>query len=331
MRRRDFIKLLGGTAAWPSVSFAQQPQTRLPLIGALWLGKPAAPLVLSNLEAFREGLREESYVEDQNIRIENRYAEGVEALEKAADELVGLKADVIMATGTPGVFAAKRATKSISIVGWAMADPVADGLVASLARPGGNVTGNTFLGPELEPKRLQLLREIVPDITQVAALQHPGVYGEATMRNMKAGIEEAAKVNDLGLQIFGASGPNDFDGAFAAMVAAQAGALVILPSPMFYFNYRRLVDLAAKHRLPTMYVWREAVEVGGLMSYGANLLGLSRLSGKYVAKILKGAKPSNLPVEQPVKFELAINLRTAKTLGLTIPATLITVADEVIE
>lgn len=270
-------------------------------------------------------------MEDQNIRTENRYAESVEGLETAAVELANLGVEVILASGTPAVLAARRATKVIPIVGASMADPVADGSVASLARPAGNVTGNTFLGPELMPKRLQLLREIVPGAGRIAALVHPGVYGESTMRNMEAGIEEAAKVSRVRLQIFNASSPNDFDGAFAAMTAAQADALVILPSPMFYLNHRRLVDLAATHRLPTMYVFREAVEAGGLICYGPDIPDLSRLAGKYVAKILKGAKPTDLPVEQPVKFELLINLRTAKTLGLTIPATLITVADEVIE
>lgn len=331
MKRRDFIVLLSGTTAWSSVGFARRAQAGLPLIGALWPGRPSAPITLSVSRAFREGLREEGYVEDQNIRTENRYAESVEGLETAAVELANLGVEVILASGTPAVLAARRATKVIPIVGASMADPVADGSVASLARPAGNVTGNTFLGPELMPKRLQLLREIVPGAGRIAALVHPGVYGESTMRNMEAGIEEAAKVSRVRLQIFNASSPNDFDGAFAAMTAAQADALVILPSPMFYLNHRRLVDLAATHRLPTMYVFREAVEAGGLICYGPDIPDLSRLAGKYVAKILKGAKPTDLPVEQPVKFELLINLRTAKTLGLTIPATLITVADEVIE
>ena len=291
MRRREFVALLGGTIARSPIGFARQAQAGLPSIGALWPGKPSAPIILSLSRAFREALREEGYVEDQNIRTENRYAEGVEGLEKAAVELANLSVEVnSLASGTAAVLAARRATKSIRIVGASMADPVADGSVASLARPGGNVTGNTFLGPELMPKRLQLLREIVPGADRHAALVHPGVFGEGTMRNMKAGIEEAAKASDVRLQIFSASAPNDFDGAFAAMIAAQAGALVILPSPMFYLNHRRLVDLAATHRLPTMYVFREAVKAGGLICYGPDIPELFHRAGKYVAKIFQRRK-----------------------------------------
>jgi putative ABC transport system substrate-binding protein len=180
-------------------------------------------------------------------------------------------------------------------------------------------------------KRLQLLREVAPGATHIAALQHPGVYGEVTMRNMVASIGEAAKANGVNLHIVSVHGPNDFDSAFESIVHAGADALIILPSPMFYQNYRRLVDLAARHRLPTMYVFKEAVEGGGLMSYGADIPGLAGLAGKYVVKILRGAKPSDLPVEQPVKFDLAINLKTARTLGLTIPPSLLVPADKVIE
>lgn len=331
MRRREFITLVAGAAAWPSIAGAQQTSVGLPLVGVLWPGRPSTPVAVSNLQAVREGLRDEGYVEDQNLRLENRYAVGVDGLEKAAAELTSLNVKVILAEGTPAVLAARRATKSIPIVGGNMADPVADGLIASLARPGGNITGNTFLGPELMPKRVQLLREIVPGTNRMAALVHPGVYSEETMRNMRAGIEEAAKASGVELQIFSAGSPNDFDGAFAAIVAAQPGALIILPSPMFYVNYRRLVELAASNRLPTMYVWREAVEAGGLICYGADILDLSRLAGKYVGKILKGAKPSDLPVEEPVKFEFAVNLKTAKTLGLTIPPAVLLSADQVIE
>jgi ABC-type uncharacterized transport system substrate-binding protein len=331
VKRREFFKLLGGAAAWPSIALAQQTRVGLPLIGALWPGKPSAPITGSLLQAFREGLREVGFVEGQNVTTEHRYAEGPVGLEKAANDLAGLNVKVILATGTPAVLAARRATTTIPIVGASMADPVADGSVASLARPGGNVTGNTFLGPELMPKRLQLLREIVPRADRIAALVHSGVYGEATMRNMQVGIEEAAKASGVGLRIFGVSGPNEFDGAFAAIVAAQAGALIILPSPMFYLNHRRLVDLAASNKLPTMYVFREAVEAGGLICYGPDISDLSRLAGEYVGKILKGAEPSALPVEEPVKFEFVINLKTAKALGLTIPTSLLLSADQIIE
>jgi putative tryptophan/tyrosine transport system substrate-binding protein len=332
MRRRVFITLLCGAAAWSSIGKAQQPHASSPLIGVLWPGKPSSQIWLSNFKALSEGLEEEGYTEGRNVKTEHRYYENLEGLKKAAAELVALNVNVIVAAGgTPAVIAAMHATKDIAIVGGNMADPVADGLIASLARPGGNVTGNTFLGPELEPKRLQLLREITPQAAHLAVLQHPGVYSKATMQNMRARIEEAAKAAGLTLQITDASSPNDFDGAFESIVAARADALIVLPSPVFYTNYRHLVDLAAKHRLPTMYVWREAVEVGGLMSYGADIRDLTRRAGKYVAKILRGAKPSDLPVEQPVKFEFAINLRTAKALGLQIPDKLIAFADDVIE
>ena len=331
MRRREFITLLGGAAAWSSIANAQQPQAGLPLIGVFWLGKPSSPIRLSNSKALGEGLQEEGYVEGRNIKTEFRYADNLDGLNKAVAELLALNVNVIVAGGTPAVIAAMHATKNIPIVGTSMADPVADGLIASLAQPGGNVTGNTFLGPELEPKRLQLLREIAPQATHIAVLQHPGVYSEATMRNMLAHIEEAARATGLTLQIADVKGPNDFDSAFESIVAARADALIVLPSPMFYINYPRLVDLAARHRLPTMYVFREAVEGGGLMSYGPDIPDLARRAGKYVAKILRGARPSDLPVEQPVKFEFVINLRTAKALGLQIPDKLLALADDVIE
>jgi putative ABC transport system substrate-binding protein len=287
-------------------------------------------MVLSLTEAFRRGLREHGgYVEGQDIAIEYRYGD-LDGLRSAANDLVRLNVDVIVAGGTPAALAAKRATNTIPIVGGAMADPVADGLVASLARPGGNVTGNTFLAPELGPKRLQLLREVVPGVTRVAALQHPGVYGERTMRDMLNEMEARAKASGVELQVLDARSPDDFDNAFAAMAKARAGAIIIFPSPMFYANHRRLVDLAAKHRLPAMYVFREAVEAGGLMCYGANVPELLRRAATHVDKILKGAKPADLPVEQPTNFELVINLKTAKALGLTIPPAMLLRADEVI-
>jgi putative ABC transport system substrate-binding protein len=255
----------------------------------------------------------------------------LDGLRTLANDLVHLKVDVIVAGGTPAALAAKQATSTIPIVVGAMADPVADGLVASLARPGGNITGVTFLAPELGPKRLQLLRDVLPRVSRVAALQHPGVYSERTMQNMLKELEAAAKTAGVELQVFGARDPNDFATAFSAMVKARAGALVMLPSPMFYVNHRRLVDLAATHSLPTMYYFREAAEAGGLMCYGANIPHIFLRVAAYVDKILKGAKPGDLPVEQPTKFDLVINLKTAKALGLTIPPSLLQRADQVIE
>ena len=330
MNRRTFLcGLTLGAVVTPLGAGAQQAGRRVPRVGSLWQGDPSAPIILSVTEAFRRGLREHGgYVEGQNIAIEYRYGD-LDGLASLANDLVRLNVDVILAGGTPAALAAKRATNTIPIVVSTMADPVADGLVASLARPGGNVTGNTFLAPELGPKRLQLLREVIPGVPRVAVLQHRGVYSERTMRDMLEGIRAAAV--GIELQVLEARSPNDFDTAFSAMAKARAGALIIFPSPMFYVNHRRLVDLAAKHRLPAMYVFREAVEAGGLMCYGANIPDLARRAAAYVVKILRGAKPGDLPVEQPNKFELVINLKTAKALGLTIPQSLLIRADEVIE
>jgi ABC-type uncharacterized transport system substrate-binding protein len=330
--RRDFVATLAtGLLVAPLAAGAQQVRRRVALVGLLQQGHSSDPMRSRTAEAFRQGLRENGhYVEGQNIAIEYRYGD-VDALRSLANELVGLNVDVIAAGGTPAAIAAKRATNTIPIVVANMADPVADGLVVSLAQPGGNVTGNTFLGPELGPKRLQLLREVIPRVSRVAALRHPGVYGERTMRDMLKELEKAARSIGVELQVVGANSPNDFDNAFAEMGKAHAAALIVLPSPMFYTEHRRLVDLAAKHRLPAIYVFREAVDAGGLMAYGASIPDLFRRAAAYVDKILKGSKPADLPVEQPTKFELVINLKTAKALGLTIPQSLLQRADEVLQ
>ena len=245
--------------------------------------------------------------------------------------MVRRKPDIIVAFSTTAARPAKQATGTIPIVAVAMADPVADGLIASLARPGGNVTGTTFLGPELVAKRLQLLREVVPGLSRVAALWHPNAYSERTMAGVLNEIEVAARTLGLQLQLVPAVGPDDFVIAFAAMVREHADALIVMPSPMLFGEYRRIVSIAANSRLPAMGAAREFVDFGGLMSYGANLPDLARQTARYVDKILKGAKPAELPVEQPIKFELVINLKTTRELGLTIPQTLLVAADEVIE
>ncbi len=232
------------------------------------------------------------------------------------------------AYGTPTALAAKRATSTIPIVFAAVSDPLTAGLVATLTRPGGNVTGVTLNNPELSAKRLSLLKEVVPTATRVTILGDPDFPATSSM---VAETRLAARSLGIELQVLEARGPNDFDTAFSAMAKARAGALIIFPSPMFYVNYRRLVDLAAEHRLPAMYVFREAVEAGGLMCYGADIPDLFRHAATYVAKILKGARPADLPVEQPTKFELVINLKTAKALGLTIPQSLLLRADEIIQ
>ena len=301
------------------------------MVGAVHIGEPSAPISVSMRDAFEQGLRESDYLNRQDIATENRYAKDADEISRAVNDLVTLRVDVIMTTGTPASLAAKRATSSIPIVAANMADPVADGLVARLSRPGGNLTGNTFLGPELIAKRLQLLRELVPGITRIAGLQHPGVYGERTMLNMLIDLQERAKQGGIKFQAYDARGPSDFDAAFEAMIKAREDALLVFPSPMFYVNYQRLVDLATAHQLPTMWVFREAVQAGGLICYGADIPDLSRRAGIYVAKILRGAKPSDLTVEQPTRFDFMINLRTAKALRLTVPPTLLVAADEVIE
>jgi putative ABC transport system substrate-binding protein len=212
-----------------------------------------------------------------------------------------------------------------------MADPVGDGLVASLARPGGNVTGTTFLGPELVARRLQLLGDVVPGLARVAALLHPHAYGEHTTANVVKDIEDAARTLGLRLQLVPADGPDDIVSAFSAMVKERADAFIVLPSPMLFGEHRRIVELAANNRLPGMYQAREFVDAGGLMSYGANLDDLFRRTATYVDKILKGAKPADLPVERPTKFELVINLKASREVGLTINRDILLVADEVIE
>jgi putative ABC transport system substrate-binding protein len=284
-------------------------------------------------EAFRQGLRDVGYVEGRNVVIEYRDAEGKpERLPALAAELVALKVDVIVTGGgTPPALAAKQATKTIPIVFASVPDPVTDGLVTSLARPGGNVTGSSNLNPELVGKCLEQLTQAVPGVSQVAILWQPGFMDERTDKDMLKAADVGARALGVRLQVVEARGPADIDRAFSDMTRARAGALTVLPSAMLFTERRRLVDLAAKNRLPAVYAQREFVEAGGLMSYGPNLADLFRRAATYVDRILKGAKPADLPVERPTKFELVINLKTAKALGLTIPPSLLQRADQVIE
>jgi putative tryptophan/tyrosine transport system substrate-binding protein len=308
-----------------------QPLAKVARIGYLVTGGLASPETRVLLDAFRQGLRERGYVEGQNIVIEYRAADGkLERFPALAAELVQLKPEVIVAQGTPAALAAKDATTTIPIVTPVMGDPVGDGLVASLARPGGNITGLTFLGPELVAKRLELLKEALPRVSRIAALWHPGAYAERTTSAMLQETEAAARTLGVQLQRVEVRGPDELDRAFSTMTRERAEALIVLPSAMLYNERRRLVDLAARHRLPAMYQAREIVELGGLIAYGASIPDLIRRSATHVDKILKGAKPADLPVEQATKFELVINLETAEALGLTIPATLLFQADKVI-
>ena len=281
-------------------------------------------------DAFRQRLRELGWVEGQNIVIDYRYAEDrVDRLPDLAAELVRLKVDLIIASaGTQVVTAAKNATETIPIVMIGVRDPVGTGLIASLARPGGNVTGvSGYAGLEIVAKQLELLKEAVPKIRRVAILSNPSnAYHQLAIRE----VNVAARSLGVQLQLLEARGPNEFDGAFAAMAKERVGALLVLSDAIFNSHRTRLADLAARSRLPAAYGVRESVEAGGLMSYGPSFRDFYRRAATYVDKILKGAKPADLPVEQPMKFELVINLKAAKALGLTIPQWLLQRADEVI-
>jgi putative ABC transport system substrate-binding protein len=327
MDRRAF---LGGTGAVlfaaPLAAEAQQA-AKIARIGYLSPNLAASPHLH---EAFRQGLRDLGYVEGRNVVIEYRDAEGKpERLPALAAELVALKVDVIVAANTPTALAAKQATRTIPIVLSCAADPVTSGLVTSLARPGGNATGLSVL--ILVGKCLEQLTQAVPGVSRVAALVQPGAVPERTEKDLLTEADVAARALGVRLQIVEARGPADFDRAFSDMTRARAGALTVLSGNMFFIERRRLVDLAAKNRLPAVYPWRDYVDAGGLMSYGPNLPDSHRRAATYVDRILKGTKPGDLPVEQPTKFELVINLKTAKALGLTIPPSLLGRADEVIQ
>jgi putative ABC transport system substrate-binding protein len=327
MRRRKFVALLGGAmAAWPFAARAQQKA--MPVIGVLHTGPPSAssgPF----MGAFRQGLSEAGYVEGQNLAIEYRWAEGnYDRLPALAADLVGRKVDLIMASSPPSALAAKSATSTIPIVFRGGADPVGDGLVASLARPGGNLTGVSFVADELTAKRLQILSELVPQAGVIALLVNPK---NASAERIIRDVQEAARTKGLQLHVLKASSESEIDTAFASLVQLHAGALVVGADPFLSNQREQLVALASRHAVPAIYAWREFAASGGLMSYGSILTVAYRLVGIYAGKILKGAKPSDLPVEQPTKFEFVINLKTAKALGLTVPGTMLARADEVIE
>jgi putative ABC transport system substrate-binding protein len=333
MQRRYLITLFGSAAvAWALAARAQQA-TKMPRIGFLSPGRSElSDPIFNMLTAFLQRLHDLGYTEGQNLAVERQYADRrSDRLPGLAAELVGRKPDLIVAFSTTAALPAKQATGTIPIVVVGMADPVADGLIASLARPGGNVTGTTFLGPEVAAKRLQLLREAVPGLSRVAVLWHPNAYGERTMAGLLHEMEAAARTLGLQLQLVPASGPEDVVGAFAAMARERAGALIVMPSPMLFGEYPRIASLAATGRLPAMGAAREFVDLGGLMSYGVNQVDLARQTATYVDKILKGAKPAELPVEQPINFELVINLKTARELGLTISREFLLIADDLVE
>lgn len=325
MRRRKFITLIGAAAAWPLAARSQQ--AALPMIGFLNGGSPAeyAPMVA----AFREGLKELGYVEGQNVAIEFRWAEGkYERLSALGTDLVRRQVAAIAATSTPAAQAAKALTATVPIVFTTGADPVQLGLVASLNRPGGNVTGVSFLVNELTKKQFEVLHQILPKAALIGFLVNPAV---AYARSQTTEAQDAARA--LGRQLFvvTARTESEIDAAFAALVKKLAGGVITISDPLLNSRRDQIVALAARHSLPALYPVRDYVAAGGLMSYGTSIIGAYRQVGVYTGRILKGEKPADLPVMRPTKLELVINLKTAKALDLTIPPALIALADEVIE
>jgi putative ABC transport system substrate-binding protein len=330
MRRREFIRLLGGAAtaslAWSRVAFAQQPTTKVFRIG--FLGLPTADSLPKRPEAFRAGLRELGYREGRDFVIEYRWADGnYDQLPVLLNDLIRLKVDVIVTHGTLGVLAAKRATTTIPIVCAVVGDALASGVVSSLARPGGNVTGLTFFNPELAAKRLELLKEVLPDLTDVGILLNSANPINDPILPQMSSIARPLK---LELHQFDARSPADFEAAFTAMVARRVGALVVIEDAMLISNASTVAALALKQRLPSCG-WPDYAIRGGVMGYGVDFPDMFRHAATFVDKIIKGAKPGDLPFERATKFEIMVNLKTAKTLGLTIPYNLLVRANEVIE
>ena len=325
IERRAFIQLLGGAAAWPLAASAQHPA--MPVVGFLHPGTPDA--VTYTVRAFRQGLKDIGYIEGENVAIDYRWADGrFERLPDLAAELVSRQVAVI-ATPTAGASAAKSATSLIPIVFVAGEDPVRLGLVASLARPGGNMTGINIFATELAAKRLELLRELVPGLARVALLVNPASFDTAkgTLRDVQA----AAPGIGLQIQVLNASTSIEIDAAFATLAQERSDAVFVSGDPLFTYRRVQLILLATRHAVPAAYAGRQFPEIGGLMSYGASLTDAWRQVGAYTGRILKGAKPADLPVVQSSKFELVINVQAAKVLGLTVPPTLLARAEEVIE
>jgi putative ABC transport system substrate-binding protein len=326
MSRREFITLLGGAAAWPFAARAQQPA--MPVIG--FLDRGSANGMAANLAGFHKGLAETGYTEGKNVSIEYRWADNRnDRLPVLAAELVRRPVAVIAATRSSApALAAKAATSTIPIVFQTGSDPIKDGLVASFNRPGGNVTGATRLTTELVPKRLGIISELVPKATTIGYLGNPkGIQTAAQVREM----QEATRTRGLKLYVAYASNESELDAAFAAIAQSGATGLIEGSDPLFIDRRKQIIDLTISHKIPTIFFERDSVVDGGLMTYSANFADSFRQVGVYVGRILKGEKPANLPVLQPTKFDLIINLKTAKAIGLEIPPTLLTTADEVIE
>ena len=325
MRRRDFIRLLGGAAVgWPLQAHAQP---KIPRIG--FMGNSTAALETNLVDAFREGLRDLGYEEGRNIVIEYRWADGnYDRFPALVAELIAAKVDAIVTAGTPAALAVKKATTTVPLVMVAVGDPVGTGLVPSLARPGGNLTGLSSIAPDLEGKRLQLLREIVPALSHVAMFVNSlNPFHISSMKQARA----AAQAMGIKLQLHDIRKSEDLDDAFAAIRKERPDALLILADRVFLHNRERMMDFTREQRLPNVNAYKELVEVGGLMSYGPSYEDMHKRAAIYVDKILKGAKPADLPIEQPSKFTFIINLKTAKALGVTVPSQLLGLADQLIE
>jgi putative ABC transport system substrate-binding protein len=329
MKRREFVTLLGGAvAAWPLTARAQRP-SGMRRIGVLLPGNSATAARNPRMQAFYKALQEFGWVEGQNVAFERRWAEGrYERLTDLAIELARLNVDVIVTASTPPAKAAKSATSAIPIVVMDPGDPVATGLIARLASPGGNVTGVSSIAPDLAAKRLEILKEAAPKIDRVLILFNSTIPpAEVAMKEMTA----AAPMLGLQVQSVPVQGPTGFDDAFGIVTRDHAGGLVVFADPLTFSHQQLIVDFAAKTHIAAMFAAREFVDIGGLMSYGPSYPGMFRRGAYYVDRILRGTKPADLPVEQPTKFELVVNLKTAKALGLEVPPTLLARADEVIE
>jgi ABC-type uncharacterized transport system substrate-binding protein len=323
------VVLAVGLTLAPLGPAAAQPPEKMPRVGYLNPGSSSDPMRLRRFEAFRQGLRELGYVEGQNIVLEPRWAEGQYARYPAlAADLVRLKVHVIVAIGGAATKAAKQVTSTLPIVMSTVTEPVESGLVASLGRPGANVTGTSMMAADLVGKQFEVLKQTVPEVSRVALLWNPANPGGAAQVRE---AEATARAVGVRLQALEARGPQDIDSAFAAMTRERAGALVVLADAILYNQRKQIAELATKSRLPSASALSDYAEAGGLIAYSANSLDLERRSATFVDKILRGAKPADLPVEQPTKFELVINLKTAKALGLTIPQSLLVRADQVIE
>jgi putative tryptophan/tyrosine transport system substrate-binding protein len=328
VRRREFLALLGGVAVgWPFAAYAQQAAVKVYRVGIMETISPVANA--ANFDALRKGMRELGYIEGQNLFFEYRSADGRnERFPDLVTELVGLKVDLIVTRSTPAVLAVKAATATIPVVMAATANPVGDGIVASLARPGGNITGLSSFHSELATKRLELLKEMFPRIVLVATLSDPS---NPVTPGQEEDVRRAAHSLGIATQFLGARNREELGPAFAMATREKVEALIVQNGAPTQANLQLTIDLAAKHRVPAIYSSKEFVDGGGLIAYGVSYPDLYRRAAAYADKILKGAKPAHLPIEQPTKFELVLNLKTAKTLGLEVPATLLARADEVIE